>query len=336
ASRAGHLIAVRDKWQTGCDVDTVVEPNSKFMTTVVGWNNDGDEVHEEIVHEGAEAHLSPEGYLEAYNTVDGKQYGARIEISKAHELGIHANFEGRNGHAKFEVWSDPDDPEAAPQVSHISPPVLGRFFNVNLVAWRKVNFKGMFKTPTGEEELEGLGYFQRVLFNGPLGPWIWIWTVFEDHSVFSAFIPYLGLHNARRADGHFSDFMENRLMKIVPTAYFLNEADPDNKETKFTKVDMKIHNANQDLYENLPIVKLRVRNKEGDHLNVTIRAHGHAQFHLDRAVLKQTWMSRWNYNEFMVHVDHIEGSVKGKSIKTNMKVMGEGWGNMEYTWGMSL
>jgi len=340
ASRAGQLIAVRDKWQKGFDVDTVEQQDkaeAEFMTTVVGWINDGDQVHEEIVHQGVLAHLSgAEGYLRAFNEVDGKSLGAEIKISEDKELGIDADFRGERGYARFTVWSDPEDKEHLPQITDINPKFVGRFFNVHLVAWRKVNFRGVFKSPAKVEELQGIGYFQRVLFNGPLLPWIWVWTVFEDKSVFSTFIPYFGVHNARRADRHFTDFFENRLLKIAPSAYFIWESQPEMKETKFDQVSLRIENQVKDLYDNLPVVKLRVANDTGDYLNIVVRAHGHAQFHLDRAVLKQFWMSRWNYNEFMVHIDHISGKINGKSISTNQEDIGEGWGNMEYTWGMSL
>ena len=337
ASRAGKLIAVRDKWQKGFNIDTVDRGNglAKFMTTVVGWIHDGENVHEEIVHQGALAELSEKGYLRAFNTIDGEQYGAEIKTSKTREMGIDAEFVGKNGFARFEVWADPQNPDEHPQMTDIRPGFFAKFFNVNLVAWRKINFRGTFKSPAGVEELEGIGYFQRVLFNGPLIPWIWVWTVFEDKSVFSTFIPYAGLQNFRRDDRHFTNWLENRLLKIKPSAYFIKEGE-EQKEVLFTKINMHIKNDGQEFYQSLPEVRFKMSNDNGDHLNIRVKAHGHAQFHLDRRVLWHFWMSRWNYNEYMVHIDHIEGKINGKEISTGMKGLGEGWGNMEYAFGMSL
>jgi len=338
ASRAGKLIAVRDKWQKGFDENDVARANgdAKFMTTVVGWINDGEEVHEEIVHQAALAKLSADGNLRAMNNHNGKEVGAELTTSKTREMGIDANFQGKNGFATFEVWSDPSIPEQHPQITDIQPGFFSKYFNVNLVAWRKIHFKGTFQSPAKTENLEGIGYFQRVLFNGPLIPWIWIWTVFEDQSVFSTFIPYAGLHNFRRADNHFSNWAENRLMKISPTAYFIWQTNEKHRETIFDHVDVKIENDGKDFHNSLPIVKVRARKNNGDFLQVKVRAHGHAQFHLDRAVLKHFWMSRWNYNEYMVHVDVISGRIGGERIRTEQKDIGQGWGNMEYAFGMSL
>lgn len=337
ASRAGKKIAVRDKWQKGFDINTVkqAEGKAEFMTTVVGWVNDGEEVHEEIVHQGAKAFLDPKGKLEAFNLVDGEKLGAVIKTSESREMGIDAHFIGRNGFADFEVWSDPNNPEEHPQITDIQPGFFANYFNVNLVAWRKINFKGTFKTPAGTEEMSGIGYFQRVLFNGPLIPWIWIWAVFEDKSVFSTFIPYAGLHNIRRADRHFGDWAENRLFKIKPTAYFIREGETQ-QEVLFTKVNLKIENDGKPFTKSLPKVKLIVSNDKGDHLRIFVKAHAHAQFHLDRAVIHQFWMSRWNYNEYPVKIQGIVGKINGERIRTNMEGLGQGWGNMEYAFGMSL
>ncbi len=39
-------------------------------------------------------------------------------------------------------------------------------------------------------------------------------------------------------------------------------------------------------------------------------------------------------DEYMIKIEKIEGRIKGKPLP--LARLGQGWGNMEYTWGISL
>lgn len=330
ASRVGKILRVSpnlskvtNKWQSGIDGNhSVALGKDQFWTTVVGWINDGSEVHEEIVHEPALVHLQ-KGKIAAWNQYGENKHGGEIEELAEHHLKAH--FEGANGYAKFEVWADSEWDVDGPQIRDIKV----KQGSVNLIAWRKLKFAGSFKSPAGEEELHGLGYFQRVVMNIPMFPWYWNYTLFEDGSIFSLFAPYLGLQVLRRSDKFFPAGIERLIKPFMATAYF---ADNTSKKTiEFDKI--KIHTEVQG--QALPKFVIECKNTNtGDYIKSVASAHGRAQFILDRKIFLNFLHSRFNYNEFMIKLDTIEGQLH--SAPFDIEKYGQGWGNMEYTWGISL
>lgn len=329
ASRVGKGIRVstdpsraNDNWQPGIKLPRKVTNGiDKFWTTVVGWINDGNQVHEEIVHEPALATLNAEGYLEAW-TKEG--YGARIESYPEKKHGIKGYFKGRNGSADFIIWSEKEDLIHAPRVSDIRT----KFGGTHLVAWPKFRFKGTFMSPSGTEELEGIGYFQRVCMNIPMFPWKWIYTVFEDGSVFSSFGPYIGLQILRRNNWWFPSFIESATKNIFNTGYFYNNK--TGETTQFQKISV---NAFVNSSPN-PVFTVSAKNKKGDFIEFLAKSHGRAQFLLDKSILGGIWHSRLNYNEFMFKVEGLKGSINNQPV--TKETFGQGWGNHEYTWNFSL
>ncbi len=330
ASRVGKGIRVStdpkkagDNWQPGIKHPRkVVDGIDKFWTTVVGWINDGTQVHEEIVHEPALAILDATGSLEAWSD-DG--YGARIEREPNLPNGIKGIFKGRKGKADFVIWSEKEnDPIYAPRVEDIRT----KFGGTHLVAWPKFNFKGEFSSPSGTEILEGVGYFQRVCMNIPMFPWKWIYTVFEDGSIFSSFGPYLGLQIFRRNNWWLPPSLESATKNIFNSGYFFDNQ--TGEMTKFHKISVRAFVKEKPF----PRFTVKAKNKQGEYIQFLAEAHGRAQFLLDKSILGGIWHSRHNYNEFMFKVRNLKGVVKGKEI--SKKTVGQGWGNHEYTWNFSL
>lgn len=345
ASRSGELIKVNQTWQPGFEKNRQTSPIDQFMTTVVGWINDGTEVHEEIVHQPALATLDGQRLHAWVMQEDGTRYGAEIQATC--EFEIQAHFNGPKGYAKFKVWSHPEDYISLPKISDIRGPAHGRLGGTHLVAWRKLNFKGEFKHPNGLEELEGVGYFQRVCMNVPMFPWKWVWVVFDDQyfededykekhpnqiSMFSCFVPYFGLQNFRRSDSFFSPWLERMVKPIIPTAYF-NFADSDD-EIVFDTVEVIILDDNGTIDRKKPKLYIHAQSENGDYLKMIIQAHAHAQFLLDRRVIARIWQTMYNYNEFPIKVLKMRGKIGDRVLSKG--TLGQGWGNLEYTWGMSL
>ncbi len=328
ASRVGNEIRVspsvdqaRDNWQKGVHLPRKeINGIDRFWTTVVGWIHDGKQVHDAIVHQPALATLSRQGSLEAWQ--DG--YGATIQRNFERNNGIDAHFKGKRGHAEFTVWSDSDNINEQPVFSDIQT----KFGGTNLVAWRQLHFEGEFSSPSGTEKLEGLGYFQRVCMNIPMFPWKWFYTVFEDGSIYSSFGPYLGFQMFRRGDKFLPRTFERVTSHLGTTSYFYDAQTGEIENFERYRLQAFPRKGT------FPWFTVEAWNRKGNFIKFIANAHGHAQFLLDRRVVKRLWISRFNYNEFMFKVEKLQGKIGQKTL--NKQTLGQGWGNHEYTWGFSL
>ncbi len=329
ASRQGRWNSVNRVWQKGFSLDRDMKLGiDHFMTTVVGWIRDEKGVHEEIVHTPALAELNyNEQYLKAWNNENGAQYGATIKKSDKYPLGIDGYFKGKNGYAKFTIYPNSMKKIELPELTDIRGPINGKMGNTRMTAWRKFKFEGEFATNDDIYKLEGLGYFQRVLMNIPMPPWKWSFTFFEDGSIFSAFIIYFGLHNFRRTYKFYSKFFERFVVDLIKSAYFYDAT--NNEIIYFNKVKII-----PDVIDNMPNFYIEAKNNDSL-IRFYVKSHGHAQFLLDRRIFKKLWQTKWNYNEYMYKIIKSKVIINGKEINLKEKY-GNGFGNMEYTWGWSL
>tara|TARA_B100000287_G_scaffold110129_1_gene102433 strand:- start:236 stop:1405 length:1170 start_codon:yes stop_codon:yes gene_type:complete len=337
ASKAGKNVGVRNIWQKGMNIKDLKKENEqqKFMTTLVGWIFDGDNVHEGVIHQKMEVELSDKGYLIAKDDQNENNIIAKLIGDVKDYFKIDAEFANENTSIKFEANSSNDPNILNPQLTMIQPKFVNKLFNVNVVTWKKFDFKGDFKTLNFNGNLSGIGYFQRVLFNGPLIPWTWLWIVFENGNVLSSFIPFFGFQNFRRKDKFYSTKNENKRIKINPTSYFIIEG-KYKRELRFNKIDIELLYSNKKVNEELPRLNLKLSNNENEWLEVNIMSNGHAQFHLERGYFKNIIKSKWSYNEYMIKVNSFSGVLNGIEMNELKKEMGNGWGNMEYTYGMSI
>ncbi|MCH8905794.1 MAG: hypothetical protein IH840_01795 [Candidatus Heimdallarchaeota archaeon] len=330
ASRTGSEIKVNSTWQKGFDPNRRKGKIEQFMTTVVGWINDGTHVHEQVVHQPALATLDYEQQrLEAWEThKDGNSYGATLQGKVDDKYSIEANFVGKKGSAKFTIWNAGLNPVEVPNLIDVRGPNNGKLGGTNLVAWRKASFKGTFTSPSGKETLEGHAYFQRVLMNVPMFPWFWNISLFENGSLFSAFVPYMGLQAIRRDYYFYPQWMERMIIPLGGTAYFHDAK--TGETTGFDRARVYPEKNGNDH----PNFIVKAESLNGDKILLRYRSHNHAQFLLDRRIFQRLWQTKFNYNEYMIEVVKMTGKIDGKPL--NMKVIGKGWGNMEYCWGMSL
>ena len=328
ANRAGDVVSINGVQLPGIDLNRSIKNGvDQFDAISVGWYCDGKEVYDGLVMQTAEAALSSEGYIQAWaKQANGEQHGGEIRASVTDPLTLEAHFKGAKGEARFTTWGDLDKLDTSPDESiNISTPVGG----VHFIAWRLVNFKGEFTTPAGTEQLEGLGYFQRVCLNVPTFPWKWIWALFEDGTLFSAYVPYIGPNLFRRGYKFFDrNWMEQRSISVAPAAYIDFNGAAERLDFDTARITPILGNGPH------PDFGVHAKFKNGDFIRFRAESYGHANQTIDRSVLGGRASTHWTYNEYMFRMRELSGRIGDKVI--NKKTMGSGFGSLEYTWGLGL
>ena len=328
-SRAGDEVNINGKWHKGLTVDKSPQPeHSQLDGMAISWINDGETLHENLVLEPGKLNLDKnKGAWLWSEQENGEMYGGEMKKSAGTKpFSTQVHFNGKNGYGgTFEAWGDPSHHITSPDdVLDINRPFGGS----RVVAWKHLNFAGTFSSPSGTEELEGIGYFQRVCLDVMPFPWKWIWGAFEDESVFSFFSPYVGLNAFRRGDWFFPNALEQPAIHFMSSAYISLAGDRD--PVNFEKVSVTPVITRSEYPEFL----VDCHSANGDYLKYRILPHNHAQVLLDRKVLGGAFKTRYNYNEYLFRMGDLEGMVRGKPI--NESTVGKGWGNIEYTWGLGL
>lgn len=328
AARVGDRIRVNDVWLPGMDLHRPIEDGvDQFDAISVGWDGDGQQVDENVVNQPAKTTLSRDGSIVAWaDRDDGAKRGSEIRASSDRPLGLDAHFVGDKGEARFEAWGDLDSRITSPVEAMDTDTVAG---GAHLVAWRRMQFEGEFDLPRGQETLEGLCYFQRVCLNVPLFPWKWVWAFFPDGTAFSVMIPYIGPQLFRKGYRFFSS---NALERASVPARQSGLWDWGTSERL----------AEFDTVRVTPIVDsgphpdfaVRARNEEGDFVEFVATTYGHARNHIDRPILRGQMETHWSYNEYMFRMNELEGRI-GDGV-VNEETMGQGYGTLEYSWGLGL
>jgi len=328
ANRVGDTVSINGVQLPGIDLKRPIRDGvDRFDAISAGWYCDGQEVYEDLVKQTAPAALSSEGFIRAWaKQANGEQYGGEIRASINDPLTLEADFKGARGEAHFSAWGDLHTLDTSPDESmNVATPFGGTHF----IAWRLLNFKGEFTTPAGTEKLEGLGYFQRVCLNVPTFPWKWIWAVFEDGTLFSSYIPYIGSNFLRSGYKFFNRrWLEERTISVSAGA-FIDFPGPDER------LDFDTARITPILGDGPhPDFTVHAKFKNGDFLRFRAEPYGHARQALDRPVLNGRLSTHWTYNEYMFRMRELSGRIGDKVI--NKQTMGNGFGSLEYTWGLGL
>jgi hypothetical protein len=328
AARVGDRCSVNGVEAPGMDLDRHVEDGvDRFNAASVGWCGDADRVHEYVVNQPAKATLSTEGFLEAWTEGDdGERRGSEIRASSNHPMGLEAHFVGDDAEARFEAWGDLDSRVSSPDHStDIQTPLGG----TDLVALRRMNFEGEFELPDGQETLEGLCYFQRVCLNIPLFPWKWIWALFPDGTAFSAMVSFVGPQLFRRGYGFSSsETLERATVPLRKSALWDWGSGENLVEFDRASITPVLNSGAH------PDFEVEVRNDRGDYVSFLASSYGHARNYIDRPILGGRTDSHWSYNEYMFRMANLEGRVDGTLVGDER--MGQGFGTLEYTWGLGL
>ncbi len=326
-TKVGDSLAINGVWHQGLAKNAQPSGTVEQMAGMtVGWIYDGRSMHDELVHQPAPATLSKDGFITAWAEMEnGRSYGCEMRTLPDKPFGIHVQVEGPKGCANFQVWGDPESEITAPDdVMSLTT----SFGGSQVVAWKHLRFQGEFASPNGVEQLEGIGYFQRVCLNIHPFPWKWIWVAFEDETVFSAFSPYFGLNVFRRETWYLPNWLEQPSIPIKPSSY-ISTAESRYQNTLLFDKTRIIPVTNGRKYPNF---RVACHSANGDFLEYTAVSHAHTQFLLDEKIFANLLRSRFNYNEYLFKVDGLNGRINGKPITSH--TFGPGWGNLEYTWGL--
>lgn len=328
ATRVGDRLSVNGLPVEGMSLDRPIENGTdEFNVVSVGWDGDDQRVDDRIINQPARATLSRDGFIEAWaDTDDGERRGSEIRAASDRPLGLDAHFVGDNGSARFEAWGDLDSRATSPDHSMDIDTVAG---GVDLVAWRRMQFEGEFDLPRGTETLEGICYFQRVCLNVPLFPWKWIWAVFPDGTAFSAMIPYVGPQLLRKG---YQFFSSNALERMTLPVQQSGMWDWGTSE-KLVEFDTATVTPILDSGAH-PDFAVRARNEQGDDVTFVADTYGHARNYIDRPILGGRLDSHWSYNEYLFRMAQLEGQISGRRVSA--ETMGQGFGTLEYSWGLGL
>lgn len=327
-ARAGEDINISGGDLRGIDLQrSMSAQQDQFEVQNVGWYFDGEMLHEELVKQIALATLSSDGYIDAWaKQPGGGKYGSKIWASESEPLTLEAHFKGARGEARFKTWGDLKTVDTSPDESiNISTPFGGTHF----IAWRLVNFEGTFTSPVGTEQLSGLGYFQRVCLNVPAFPWKWVWALLEDGTLISAFVPYIGPHLFRRDYSFYDSKRWERLTIPIGSGAFI-DFPGDSERILFDKSRVRpvFKNGSH------PDFLISAQSKNGDFIKFLARSYDHAPQTLSRKIFGGNLRTHWSYNEYMFRMEGLQGQVNGQMV--NHQTRGNGFGNVEYTWGLGL
>lgn len=327
ATRAGKRIRINDVWLAGLDKHrSTGDGRDAFEAMNVGWYCDGQTVYDDFIRLAGPAVLDGRSGSIICGDIERQGHGIYFRRSQTQPVALEAFVRGAEGEAEFTTWGTLDSPTASPVVSiNIDTPFGGTHY----IGWRRLNFSGRFLLPTGEEQLRGVGFFQRVCLNFPVFPWKWIWAVFPDQSIFTAYIPYLGLNLFRKGYRFFqSQRLEQATIPITQSATWIppGAAEP----TRFTRMSatpllgLGPH----------PHFAIQARNDQGDHMAFVAVPYGLSRFYIDRPILGRSLESHWNYNEYMFRMEALDGRIAGRRITG--ETHGQAFGSLEYTYGLGL
>lgn len=317
---------VNKEWYPGFDRQITKNGEDELLNAVaLGWFYDGQKTHKKLVNHGAPAVLSPKGFITAWSAGEnGRKLGGEFMAHGDRPFGIRGAFRGKEGGVRFEAWGDPASNTTSPGYVYDYDFKLAGF---HVVSWRHLNFAGEVSYPGGTEVVEGIGYFQRVIFDVPLFPWRWVWTAFEDGSIFSCTIAYAGPQLIRRSDRFYPDILENAILPVNNAGFFHRNG--TREAVNFDKA--KVTRIDGDKY---PGFTVECSSANGDFIRFEVVPHSHLQYLLERPILRGRRLSYFNYNEYPFRVANLEGVVNGEAI--NHQTVGNGFGNCEYTWGLFL
>jgi hypothetical protein len=327
ATRAGEEVQINGVGFPGLDLNRPTEGKTDlFSAMTVGWHHDGTQLHHELVKQPAWAKLSSDGYIEAWaEQENGERHGGEIRASQDRQLGLKAHFKGANGEARFETWGDLTGITSSPHESiNLDTPLGGTHF----IAWRRIRFSGEFRSPGGTEQLQGIGYFQRVCMNVPTFPWKWFWCAFEDGTVFSAFVPYVGLQLFRKGYKFLPQLIERATISLLPAAFVQFPGESERVWFNRARITPLLDGGAH------PQFAIHARSRHGDTVHCLAKPYGHTRFYIDRPLLKGLLNSHWNYNEYMVRILDLDGRIGDRPL--NQETMGNGFASLEYTWGLGL
>jgi len=299
-----------------------VEP---FTALTLGWRHDGHQLHERALETVTQATLDGDGRLAAWDSGDGSGYGGEIKRLSHRPFGMEARFHGPGGHAHFEAWGDPgQDITSVRETIDVN----SAFGGMHSVALDCLQFEGTFGGPGGTRYVEGLGCFHRICINTPWCPWKWLYAVFADGSVFTCFLPYLGLQVLRRKDTLLPGFLERATVSFMPIGLF------SPGDTRATIHFDEVRVTPEVTRGRHPRFAVNCRRKNGGFIQFRLVPYDRTQYKMETPMFKERLHTQFAYNVYLSEVEGLSGSLGDRSLTP--QTLGRGYGNCEYTWGMAF
>ena len=323
-SRVGKQVSINDTWHTG--LRHPHQPNGHKAETLnlmsLGWIHDGQQLHDKIVCDPVVGTLQ-EGCVGGRQADTG--YGGEILAMNDKPYQVHNQFTGPRGQAIFDFWGNPAAVTLRPESLDIDT----GFGDANVLYWGHGRFDGNFTTPDGRlHNWQGVGYFQRICLNILPFPWKWIYAIFDDESIFSCFIPYLGPHLLRRGHWFFPNWLEQATFPMHTSGYFSRS--PEHEQIPFDNIQVT------------PVLKrsgnpdfaISCANQQGDTLQFRANSHCHKEIIMKRPIFTRRLTTHYHYNEYLFEISDFQATLNGETLDT--QTLGKGVGNCEYTWGLGL
>jgi hypothetical protein len=328
ATQKGKILRLNGRWCKGMK-NINDQPINKMNGIATGWYFDGHKMHEELSFLPGELILdTPSRSLQIQAPhIDKKQiiHSKEDYYAKMYQDDnkiLHLEFSGLNGKGKFQFWMDHVSTMTRPFVLHRQIKLGG----VHMAALKYLHFKGTIETHSGKESLEGVGYFQKVMMNMPMFPWLWHWSVTENGSVLSYFSAYIGFQALRRNLSIWPHSLESHTRNIQSSAYFYDNK--THQEYNFKKVKIKPETRKG----KLPYFKCEGTNPQtNDLLSFRCYPYQHTNFITERPLVNGI-TNKFTYNEYPVRVKDLE--LKIDNNQHDYEFHEPIFGNCEYTWGL--
>lgn len=329
AARVGDRLSVNGVPVPGMNLSRTLQNGvDRFPAVSIGWHGNGQRVPQHIINQPAETTLSSEGSIRAWaDRGASPRRGGEIRASADRPFGLDVHFAGEGGEARFEAWVDSASGHASPVVAMDIDTAAG---GAHLVALRRMRFEGSFELPeVGQKQLEGLCYFHRACLNVPLFPWKWVWAFFPDGTAFSAFVPFIGPQLFRKGYRFFSsNTLERAIIPIRRSGLW--DPNTDEQPVSFSSAHVKpVFGSNPH-----PRFDVYASNEEGDFVEFVASPYGHIRSYIDRPLLGGLLESHWSYNEYLFRIEDLQGRIGDRIISNG--TMGQGFGTLEYAWGLGL
>jgi hypothetical protein len=323
-SRVGKQVSINDVWHAGLShpPPTAVSPIENINLMSLGWIHDGQQLHDKIVWDPVVGTLQ-DGCVGGWQDTTG--YGGEIQAAGDKPYQLHNQFTGPRGQATFDFWGDPASSVLRPE-SVAMKTAIG---DSHVLYWGQGRFAGDFTTPDGRKHnWQGVGYFQRICLNIMPFPWKWIYAIFDDESIVSCFIPYVGPHLLRRGHWFFPNWLEQMTMPIRSSGYFSRSPQHDPVYFDDVRVTPILQRGGN------PDFAITCANTQGDNLQFCANSHSHKEIILKRPILSRRLTTHYHYNEYLFEIADFQANIAGEALDS--QTLGKGVGNCEYTWGLGL
>ncbi|MBD3193335.1 MAG: hypothetical protein GF308_22055 [Candidatus Heimdallarchaeota archaeon] len=328
ATQRAKVMRLNGRWCKGMEAPKD-QPVNKMNGIATGWYFDGREMHEDLSFLPGELVLDTPGrslqiqgpHVDKENVIhSNSNYYARM-FQDDHQK-IQLEFSGLNGKGEFQFWMDHLSDMTKPFVLHRQV----KFGGVHMAAMKYMHFKGIIETSSGNEFLEGIGYFQKVMMNIPMFPWLWHWSATEDGSILSYFTAYAGFQAFRRSPHIWPHTLESHTRNILSSAYYYDSQ--THQEYNFNKVEI----VPEVRGTKFPYFKCKATNPGTvDFMEFRCYPYQHTNFITERPLVNGV-TNKFTYNEYLVRIKDLQ--LRIADIEIDPKKFGNIYGNCEYTWGL--